>query len=180
MLNDIQAWLDKPLFWVGAIGTLISFAGAIAFFIAWLRGIVPVAYRLGIGLTKKKIAIFAQGDEANSLASLLENTKLFPKPLFGKDENVKLICIEEDWGDAQNCNLFLIHRNIGDDQIVKLIGRFENNRRIFIVYAPPSLPRLSDEVTNAINRQKYASIANHRGRLLNDIVTSMITSGWEK
>jgi len=50
-----------------------------------------------------------------------------------------------------------------------------------IVYAPQNEGRIEpQEVIDEINQHRNSVIVNFRGRLLNDILTSMITTSYEK
>ena len=49
-----------------------------------------------------------------------------------------------------------------------------------VVYAPMDIGRIENDDYNEINRHRNAAVTNFRGRLLNDIFTSMITSGYGK
>ena len=62
---------------LGYISTIIVILSAILATILCFRGFVPVLIRLGNGLWKRKIAIFAKNDALISLDSLLRDSKLF-------------------------------------------------------------------------------------------------------
>lgn len=57
--------------------TVIVVITTIAGIIGWIMGICPAIYRLGNGLSKRKIAIFAKGDNTMSLKNLLIDSRLF-------------------------------------------------------------------------------------------------------
>jgi hypothetical protein len=52
---------------VGIIETLILLIGIVYAISLWARGILPAVLRLGNGLAKRKIAIFAKNDSLTSL-----------------------------------------------------------------------------------------------------------------
>jgi hypothetical protein len=56
----------------------------------------------------------------------------------------------------------------------------KNDSDSLIVYAPSSGGRIDSEILDAINAQRNSIIVNMRGRLLNDILTSMITTNYAK
>jgi len=75
---------------VGSIETLVLIVGIVYAIVLWAKGISPALYRLGSGLAKRKIAIFAKGDNVASLKSLLTDSGLF------KDKNICEIRKKED------------------------------------------------------------------------------------
>jgi len=64
---------------VGAIDTVILLLAIFWTIALWARGILPAILRLGNGLAKRKIAIFAKNDNLTSLRHLLTDSQLFRK-----------------------------------------------------------------------------------------------------
>jgi hypothetical protein len=71
---------------------LIGIAYAISL---WARGILPAILRLGNGLAKRKIALFAKNDNLASLKHLLTDSKLF------REKNICEIAKAGDFGRAE-------------------------------------------------------------------------------
>ena len=74
------------------IGYGTSVIVVIAFFVGvyrWFMGISPALLRLGEGLANRKIAIFAEGDNFNSIKSLLIDSKLF------KERNYYILLLQK-------------------------------------------------------------------------------------
>ena len=69
----------QTLAFIGAIETIILIVGIVWAFVLWVRGILPVLVRVGNGLAKRKIIVFAKGDNMNSLTTLLTDSGLFLK-----------------------------------------------------------------------------------------------------
>ena len=137
-----------------------------------MRGVAPVLIRLGRGLSRRKIAIFAKGDAADSLKSLLEDSKLF--------ETANVICIRDE-GDlrlAEPASVFLVHWPDWPKSVDEIIG-LKRDATALIVYAPPGNAIPQAELAK-INSHRNTSIVNLRGRLMNDLVLSMITTSYEK
>src|SRR5205807_275658 len=88
--------------WVGRIMAVLAVVALIGGFYAWVTGILPAVIRLGKGLSKRKIAIFAKGDVLKSLEDLLSDSKLFKK------KNVIGISSSGDFGRAEQVTLFLV------------------------------------------------------------------------
>lgn len=49
-----------------------------------------------------------------------------------------------------------------------------------VVYAPYDQGRIPDEQMKKLDGKRHTAVTNFRGRLLNDIVASMITTSYEK
>jgi hypothetical protein len=139
----------------------------------WARGIAPALIRLGNGLARRKIAIFAKGDVCASLHSLLQDSKLF------RHTNLIQIRSEGDIGKAEPASVFLIHWPDFEKAIDQIIAQ-KRDATALILYAPPGSGRVPDEIMAKVNGVRNATVVNLRGRLMNDIVLSMITTSYEK
>lgn len=168
-MNEIVQFLDIA----GYISTIIVLVSALAAVILCFRGFVPVLVRLGNGLWKRKIAIFAKGDALISLENLLRDSKLF------NHTNILKIPDESDFGVAEQATIFLVHWPDWNDDIEKIVCR-KKDKTALIVYAPQELGQIPAPTMHMIERQRNVVVNNFRGRLLNDIVVSMITTGYEK
>src|SRR5260370_42222319 len=102
--------------WVGRV-TAVLFLLTLALGIyAWLKGILPALFRLGNGFSKRKIAIFAKGDNLKILMNLLVDTELFDK------RNIIDISSGSDFGRAERATLFLIFWDDWQDKIDEILG----------------------------------------------------------
>ena len=166
---QIKAVLDI----VGYVSTVIVVAGALYAGYLVLSGFVPVLIRLGNGLTKRKIAIFAKGDALSSLTALFEDSDLFDV------KNVVPITDVHDIGRAEKASIFLVHWPDWTDCIPQILSR-KGDRTALIIYAPQGRGFVPNEVIAELEKHRNVVLANLRGRLLNDVVTSLITTGYEK
>jgi hypothetical protein len=156
---------------LGYISTILVILSAIYIFILWLRGIVPVLVRLGNGLARRKIVIFAKGDTLNSLKDLLHDSKLF------NQTNVTGISLEGDIRKCESATMFLVYWPDWHEHIDAIL-RCKTDGIALVVYAPPgSIPQ---EAMAKLGNERNVTVSNFRGRLLNDIVISMITTSYEK
>src|SRR5258708_14231858 len=92
-------------FWTvtGKIESVIFVVGITYAVSLWARGISPALLRLGNGLAKRKIAIFAKGDNSSSLKSLLLDSKLF------NEKNIRLIGTPKDISSAESATMLLVY-----------------------------------------------------------------------
>lgn len=168
LTNDFMSLLEL----VGIIDTLILVIILVRAFILWLRGISPVLIRLGNGLARRKIAIFAKGDNLISLQNLLLDSKLF------REKNICSITAINDLGRAEQASVYLVFWHDWIDEIQKILDAKPDSCAL-VVYAPYYLERISTEHMQNLDGKRHSAVSNFRGRLLNDIVTSLITTSYE-
>lgn len=157
------------LAFVGAVETVVLLIGIVWGFILWTRGILPVLLRVGNGLSKRKIAVFAKGENVTSLKTLLTGSGLF------RERNIFSITKTEDLDCAENASVYLVHWHDFADNIEQILAK-KPKECPMIVYAPYNMGRIPDEQMSNLDGKRHTAVTNFRGRLLNDIVTSMITT----
>lgn len=171
-MDSLMQFLTHPGWTI--IGNLLTIGvllgGVYAVYLA-VTGVLPVWYRLGRGLADRKIALFAEQD-FDDLQSMLIDSHLF------KAQNVVRMT-KGSIAKAQHMTLLLVHYQPFQDSIDAIL-RIKNDSDALIIYAPQDEGRIADDVLKNINAQRNAIIVNFRGRLLNDILTSMMTTGYER
>lgn len=158
---------------VGAIETILLLFGLMWAISLWIRGISPALLRLGNGLAKRKIAIFAKNDNLSSLKKLLIDSKLF------NEKNICEITKKDDIGIAEQTTLYLVFWHDWAECIDDIL-RKKPDACALIVYAPRNLGPIPEEQMKNLDGHRHTAVTNFRGRLLNDIVTAMITTSYEK
>ena len=166
-LTNILVFLEK----LGIVQTIIWLA--VLGFGVWgtISGIFPVLIRLGRGLSKRQIAIFAKGDKLQSLRDLILDSKLF------KSKNIKEITSVSDLGRSEGATIFLIFWDDWKNDIDKILN-YKTDSTALIVYAPVNLEGIPNNLMCQIGEQRYVTVTRFRGRLLNDIIVSMITTSY--
>ena len=157
---------------IGYISTAIVVVSFFWGLWAWFKGIIPALIGLGTGLAKRKIAIFAKGDNLTSMKSLLLDTKLFRK------KNIIDIVTINDLGRAESATLFLVFWHDWEENIGQLLSKKADGIPL-IVYAPRELGDIPQDYMKQISERRNTTVTNFRGRLLNDIVISMITTSYD-
>lgn len=152
--------------------TVIVICAALVGIYQWCVGISPALWRLGKGLAGRKIAIFAEGDQYTSLKNLLIDSKLF------NERNIAHIT-NNDLGRAESYGLFLVHWKSIASQLDKVLNKKKDGAAL-IIYAPREDGLIAENDLAKINQHRNVIVVNFRGRLLNDIVTSLITTSYEK
>ncbi len=156
---------------VGYISTLIVVIGTIAGVIMWFKGILPALLRLGNGLAKRKIAVFAKTENLTSLKNLLIHSKLF------NEKNIIEITKKEDIGIAEGATVYLVYWNDWSENIDKILQQRKDSEAL-IVYAPDGPGSIPKDKMRLLDGKRNTAVTNFRGRLLNDIVTAMITTSY--
>jgi hypothetical protein len=172
-VEDKQMDKFRAIFeFLGYLSTIIVVISLIYGAITWFRGILPAIFRLGKGLAKRKVAIFARGDRLNSLKNLPMDSKLFNK------KNLIEISSTSDIGRSEDATVFLVFWHDWQEDIDQILAK-KKDKNALIVYAPQKLGFVSTEQMERINEVRNASVTNFRGRLLSDIVISMITTSYD-
>lgn len=169
-MQDTIDFFNHPFFIViGGITTTLMVLGFLYTIYLVFRGVFPVWYRLGIGLSKRRIAVFA-GSEFGSLNSMLTDSRIFNTVVQIHKNEIK---------KAENETIFLVHWNEYKDKIDDIIKVKKDNTPL-IIYAPTREGRISDDDMEKINVERNSVVVNLRGRLLNDILTSLITTSYDR
>jgi hypothetical protein len=157
---------------VGTVETIILICATIYGIVLCIRGILPVLIRLGNGLAKREIAIFAKGDNVESLKNLLLDSKLF------REKNIRVITKKEDMEIAKRSAVYLVFWSDWANDIDEIL-KMKPDECSLNIYAPFEKGRVPDEQMVKMDGKRHTAVANFRGRLLNDIVSSMITTSYE-
>ena len=151
----------------GAFTIVLIITSAYTAFLIF-KSILPVWYRLGLSLSKRKIAILADNDNHNNLRNVLIDSKLFnPKNIENIDEN--------SIGKVETQSLLLMHWTSHQENLDSILIN-KKDSAMLIIYAPMEEGRIESEELEKINKHRNVIIVNFRGRLINDVLVSMMTS----
>lgn len=156
---------------IGYAGTAWLIVSGAIIFIAWLNGILTPVWRLGNGLAKRKITIFAKGDNKESFKSLLSDSNLF------KPKNIQVITKIEDFGRCESSTLFLVVWDDFGDDISSILNR-KSDKTALIIFSKPS--QLLEKDWSVLDQYRNVIIVNFKGRLLNDMLVSLMVTGYDK
>jgi len=177
-VETIYQFFNHPFFiLVGGVFTLIAIIGLLSVFIFWILGITPLLWRLGLGRWLRKIAIAADSENYNSLRADLIDSGIFRK------ENILQIS-KNHLSKVRDHDLILVHYQSFNDQEIKTMLSNKKSKAGMIFYYPEYSPheekKIPYEMAKNIGSKENTIIVNFRGRLLNDIITTMITTSYEK
>jgi hypothetical protein len=172
LFTQITNFYNHPLFII--VGGLTVTLGVIGFLykvICWIFGITPIVIRLGIALWKRKVAIFGSVEVFESIKSSLLDSKIF------KEKNI--VHIKSDNIDKANDEtIFLVDWETSGSQIEQIFSARSNHQTAIVIYAKPA--SISQEKMSDIANRANTVVVNFRGRLLNDILTSLITTSYDR
>lgn len=133
----------------------------------------PALRSLGNGLAKRKIALFARNENIGTLKDALLRSNLF------KEKNIFEVHQVSEIGSAEDASVFVVFWPDWKEYIEKILAK-KTDKTPLIVYCPRTAGQISPEDMIAIDGHRNTAISNFRGRLLNDVVTAMITTSYEK
>ena len=96
-----------------------------------------------------------------------------------KEKNICGITKKEYIGKAEKAGLYLVYWHDWTNDIADILNK-KPDECALIVYVPFERERIPDEQMKKLDSKRNTAVTNFRGRLLNDIVTAMITTSYEK
>ncbi|CAM3784532.1 hypothetical protein FLGE108171_14990 [Flavobacterium gelidilacus] len=170
-MEKLIEFFNHPFFIiVGGISTVIALGGFVFVVYTIIKGVLPVWIRLGKGLSNKKIAIYAE-KEFDDFKDLLVDSGLFNKKNIEKVTGSSL-------SKGERHTMMLVNYNEFDDKINDILN-FKKDSDSLIVYVSNGV-RVPQNIMDNINNHRNSIVVTFRGRLLNDIVTSLITTSYEQ
>jgi hypothetical protein len=152
---------------VGGISFCLTALAILAVVLGWALGITPPLIRLGLGLWRRKIAIISSAENFRGLKECLVDSKLFREcniVNLGTDNLEK----------SKKFSLLLVDWSSSKEAIEQIINGRENDQTPLIIYAKPTT--IPNDIMSNIADRPNTVVVNFRGRLLNDIITSLITT----
>lgn len=178
LFNQIANFYNHPFFIVlGGISATLIIVGVLVNLIFWTLGIAPLLLRLGFGRWLRKIAIVANDEFYNILKTDLADSGIF------RENNISQIT-SNNLSKIIDHYLLLVHYQSFSEENIQNILRDKKSAAGMIFYYPEFSPKdgkmIPEDIIKQINCKENTTIVNFRGRLLNDIVTTLITTGYEK
>lgn len=166
----ISAWslIDGVVYIIGWVTAFLILCSIVASIIAWMLGILRPLYRLGLGLSRKRITIIASYEDCESLVNLISNSKIF------STSRIRRICSREDAEDIQAGDVILYKYNGSPFTLREVLERKSPDASIVIYAKPMEIKDVSD--WQLMDEFRNVSVCNLKGRLLNDLLTLMMTT----
>lgn len=149
---------------------LIAILSALWLISGFLFGFFKLLARFGT-IHSRKISIVADVGDFDALKTDLTNTGIFKGSKVSRIDNQHL-------GNVRNSKLLLVdYRYVTDDQLTDIL-RDKNPKCGLIIYAPRVTPpkQLPNDLMEKIGNHPYTLVVNFRGRLVNDVLTAMMTT----
>ena len=145
-MQQIINFFDHPFFIVfGVLPTISIIIGFFYTVYLVIKGILPVWYRLGLGLSKRRIAVFFDRDIYESLKSTLADSKLF------RQKNIVHIS-KNNIDKAKDETVFLVDWQSFSDKVEQVFSVRKNHQTAIVIYAKPA----------SIPSEKMSDIGNRR------------------
>lgn len=172
LLNYLKLFIDV----IGVLTTLFAIALFIWAIISWSMGVFPLFLRIGFGRWSRKIRIVASDEAYGSLKTDLIDTGIF------REKNIDQIT-NKSLAKVKNSSLVLVHYQSFTKEEIKTIISYKKSSAGFVFYFPEFSPPenvISKEMMKIINNEQFTTVVNMRGRLINDIVTTLLSTSYEK
>lgn len=170
--EEITSFFNHPFFIiVGGISVSIAFIAIVYKVICFFWGVTPLVLRLGIALWKRKVAVFGNAESFSSFKLMLIDSGVF------KESNIDRIDLM-DLAKAKKFDIYLVDWASSSSYINAIFDcRPSQQTPVIIFAAPKSIP--DDELSSIANKSNTV-IVNFRGRLMNDLLTSLVTTSYDK
>lgn len=160
---------------VGLITTAISVLVFLTAVIAWFLGISPLLYRLGLGRWRRNIKILANTENFNSLKGDLVDSGIF------RSKNIDQIS-DQNLSKVKDSNLLLLHYKSFTADQVKTILKNKKAMAGMVVYFPDfsTTNKIPEDISKLINDEPHCVVVNFRGRLINDVLVTLLSTSYDK
>lgn len=157
---------------VGMITTTVMIFGGIALFSGWFLGVFLVMKRLGLGRWYRKILIVSTNDGGQTLKKDLVDSGVF------REKNVT-VANDNSLADIKDNDLIL-YDYWELPECINDVLRNKQKGAGLIVYSPANNKRMPVDVVEMINKEPFTVLVNMRGRLVNDILVTLMSTSYDK
>jgi len=167
-MESIIVFFNHPIFViVGGLTVLCAVIGIIYRVLCIALGVTPLVLRIGKAIWRRKVAIIGSYEAFSSLKECITDTNIF------KSKNVIYIPINNVEMVKEHTILLVDWETSGDliDQV--FLARRNHNSAVIIFAKAGSIPH---EKMSEIANKSNTVVVNFKGRLLNDIINSLITT----
>lgn len=171
--QEIIQCIRLTLEFIGGATIVATFVSGLMTFFGWSAGIFMVMKRLGLGRWYRKVTILSDVDNGQSLKKDLIDSGVF------REKNIKLIG-ESNISDIKSADLVLLdYWSISPEKALSAISNKQKHAGL-VVYSPMKKGRIEDEVTARINDEPFTTLVQMRGRLVNDLLITLMSTSYDK
>lgn len=161
---------------IGALSTLLIIVGGLFIFFCWCIGIFPLLKRLGLGRWFRKVFIAADIDNYQTIKNDLVESGVF------REKNISQIN-DKSLSKVKDVDLIILHyQSFTASQIKQVIADKKNDAGL-VIYFPefnPPINMVPKDMLENINNHTYVILVNMRGRLINDVLITLMSTSYDK
>jgi hypothetical protein len=170
-LQPLIDFFNHPIFIiVGGLTVVTATLGIIYRIICIVLGVSPLVFRIGKAVWRRKVAIIGNSESYSILNECIVDSGIFKK-------NNVIHITTDNIDKVKEYSVLLIDWESSNTQIDQIFMARKNHNTAVIIYAKAgSIPHEKmAEIANKAN----TVVVNFKGRLLNDILNSLITTSFE-
>jgi len=156
---------------IGGVATIAGLITLFLNFLSWTFGITPIILKFGNALRSRKIGVFGTPEAHSFLCGALQGSSLFKK------ENIIRVNAAE-LSKGKNCSIYLIDWKSCENKIDEIFQQRANEQVAVIIFAEPG--GIDRKVMSKVANRDNTVVVNFKGRLLNDVLTSLVTTSYGK
>jgi hypothetical protein len=158
---------------IGALTILVTFAIGLMTFFGWAAGVTLVMKRLGLGRWYRKVLIVGSSGETKSLRRDIEDSGVFRKNNIEEVDERNLV-------DVKRASLILLdYWSLEVSQVAVVLANKQKHAGL-VVYSPMGKGRIPDEISATINNEPFTTLVQMRGRLVNDLLITLMSTSYDK
>lgn len=168
----VVEFFSHPLFSiVGGVFTIVAVIGLMLAIGCWVFDVTPIAIRFGRAIRNRSTAVFASTEGFATVREALCRSRIF------KDKNIAHIGADNVEAGADH-TLFIVDWDSFSNQIDAVFTLRRSANIPVVILAKPRA--ISDELMERIANHPSTIVVNFRGRLVNDILTLMVTTSYAR
>jgi len=177
MIEQLYQFFNHSFFVIfGGISATLIIVGVLLNFIFWTLGIAPLLWRLGYARWTRKIAIVGNTETYNNLKKDLVDSGIFRASKISQITSQSL-------SDVKRHDLLMVHYQSFTEEEINTVLANKKSGAGMIFYYPEFSPQdgqlIPNKMRDKISNSPNTTIVNFRGRLLNDIITTLITTSYK-
>jgi hypothetical protein len=170
-LQSIINFFNHPFFIIIGGSTIVLSAFGILYRIACIAfGITPLVLRIGKAIWLRKVGIIGSIEAFSSLKDSITDTNLF------KTKNVFHIPLD-NIEKVRDYTILLVDWESVGSQIDQVFSKRRSYNTAVLIFAKPGT--IPQDKMNEIANKSNTVVVNFKGRLLNDILNSLITTSFD-
>jgi hypothetical protein len=169
-LQPLIDFFNHPIFIiVGGLTVVSATLGIIYRIVCIVLGVSPLVFRIGKAVWRRKIAVIGNSESFSTLNECIADSGVFKK-------NNVIHITTENIDKVKEYSVLLVDWESSGTQIDQIFMARKNHNTAVIIYAKAgSIPHEKmAEIANKAN----TVVVNFKGRLLNDILNSLITTSF--